>query len=86
MGGGLARFNTVHQNLGLDGPSALTCGLCGSNVVDFGVVVGRFWVAEGRACRGRVKNVAFPQCFPKIERSIKENRVWKIVCGTIVHI
>ncbi len=79
--GGLALFHTVHRNLGPDGPSALKCGLCGSIWVDLGVDVGRFFVAEGRAGRGRVKNVAFPNIFSKIEDSIKENRVWKIVCG-----
>ena len=34
-GWGLARFRTVHRNLGRDGPSASTCGLCGSALVDF---------------------------------------------------
>jgi hypothetical protein len=80
-GGGLALFHTVHRNLGPDGPSAFTNGLCGSLLVDVGVDVGRFWVAEGRAGRGQVKNAAFPKLFSKNEDSIKENRVWKIVCG-----
>ena len=46
-------------------------------LVDVRVDVGRFFVAEGRASRGHVKNVAFPP--KKNEDSIKENRVWKIV-------
>jgi hypothetical protein len=65
--------DTVHANLGPDGPSASTCGLCGSMLVDFKVDVGRFFVAEGRAGLGQVKHVAFP--FFKIGDSINENRV-----------
>ncbi len=55
---GLALFHGIHRNLGPDGPSAFKCGLCGSIVVDVRVDVGRFFVAEGRACRGQVKSVA----------------------------
>ena len=75
-GGGLALFHTVHRNLGPDGPSALTCGLCGSMLVDVRVDVGRFFVAEGRAGWGQVKHVAFPKHFQKTKIASR-----KIVCG-----
>ena len=52
-------------------------------LVDVRVYVGRFFVAEGRAGWGRVKHVAFPKLCSKIEDSIKENRVWKILCGKL---
>ena len=52
-------------------------------LVDVRVDVGRFFVAEGRACRGRVKIVAFPNIFSRAEDSIKENRVWKFVFGKL---
>ncbi len=61
MGGvshGLALFHIVHWIWGLDGPTPSTNRLCGSMLVDVQVDVGRFFVAEGRAGRGRVKNVA----------------------------
>ncbi len=48
-------------------------------LVDFRVDVGRFFVAEGRACRGQVKHVAFKNdenACQHIENSITENRVW----------
>jgi hypothetical protein len=53
--------------------------------VHFLVDIGRFFVAEGRACWGQVKNVAFPKSFSKAEDSNKEHRVWKIVCGKKVY-
>ena len=66
---------TVHTNLGLDGPSALNIGVCGSFGVDFKVDVDRFLVSEGRAGWGQVKIVACPKILSKIEGSIQENRV-----------
>ncbi len=64
--------------LGPDGPSALNCG---SMLVDVKVDVGRFFVAEGRACWGRVNNDMLSNTFSKVvfqkvENSIKESRVW----------
>ena len=52
-------------------------------LVDVRVDVGRFSVAEGRARWGRAKHVAFSKIFSNIEDSIKENRVWKSVCGHV---
>ncbi len=74
--GGLALFHTVHRNLGPDGPSAFKFGLCGSMLVDFRVDVGRFVLAEGRACWGQVKTVPFQNQFQKSKRASR-----KIVCG-----
>ena len=54
-------------------------GRCLSILIDFQVDVGRFFVAEGRACRGQVKNVECPKIFSRIEDSIREHRVWKSV-------
>ena len=79
--GSLALFHAVHRNFGPDGPSASTFGIRGSILIDCKVDVGCFFVAEGRAGWGRVKNAAFPNILSKLEDSIKENRVWKIVCG-----
>ncbi len=54
--------------------------------VDFRVDVGRFFVAEGRACWGQVKKVAFSKiAFSKVENTIKENRVWKM-CTVWAHL
>ncbi len=54
-------------------------------LVDFKVGVGRFVVAEGRAGRGQVKNAACSN-FSKIENSIKDNRVWKIVLSDALNV
>ena len=48
-------------------------------VFDFRVDVGRVFFAEGRAGWGQVKNVAFPKLSSKVEDTIKDKRVWKIV-------
>jgi hypothetical protein len=71
------------MNVGPDGSPTLTNGLCGSFVVDGRVGLGLFLVAEGRACWGRVKNAALQFCYSKIEHSIKDHRVWKIVWKTV---
>ncbi len=74
--GGLALFHTVHRNLGLDGPSAFNCGLCGSILADVRVDVGRFCVAEGRAGWGQVNTLHFPKTNQKTNIASR-----KIVCG-----
>ncbi len=57
--GGLALFHIVHRSQGPDGSPPVNLGLGGSILIDLKVDVDRFLVAECRACRGQVKNVAF---------------------------
>ncbi len=72
--GSCAIFHTVHSNLGPDGPPPSTFGLCGSMLVDCGVDVGRFFVAEGRACHGQLKHVAYFA----VSKIIWENAIFEI--------
>ena len=75
-GGGPARFHILHRIWGPDGPPALKLGVCGLMLIICRVDVGRFFVAEGRAGWGQVKNVACPKTNLKSKIASR-----KIVCG-----
>ncbi len=75
--GGIALFHTVLRNLGRTTSSRIW-----AMWVKVGRCAGRFFVAEGRAGWGQEKYAEF-SIFKKVRNSIKENRVWKIVCGKL---